>query len=150
MHNRRLRGGLASKYHRALAHWDARPMARDWPQDRWFQEGGVRGSQPGRHFWGWRTAGEGDGTDASGKDRQVSDLRAVFGEDAVVFRYQNSTMHRLAGRFLVFPRWLPSSRGSKRDDDLMPCSKSEACDAGRVCLAPSTIAFSAFLSGRML
>lgn len=52
MHKGRPRGRLASKYDRALAHWDARPMAPDWPKDRWFQEGGVRGQSTGPSFLG--------------------------------------------------------------------------------------------------
>lgn len=101
MHKRRPRSRLASKYHRALAHWDARPMARDWPQDRWFQVGGVRGSQPGRPFWGWGTAGGPLGTDTPGEGWLVSVLTAIFGEDAGVFCYRVSILHRSTRRLQV-------------------------------------------------
>lgn len=95
MHKGRPRGRLASKYDRALAHWDARPMAPDWPKDRWFQEGGVRGQSTGPSFLGLGNGwGKLEGRmQREGTSRQGSVLETLVGEDAGFARYRLLNPH---------------------------------------------------------
>ena len=145
MHKERPRGRLASKYHRGLAHWDARPMARDWSPR-------IVGSKRVVCHCAWQSTGPsflglGNGwgklverMQRENTSRQaVQVLTIVIGEDAGVVRYRVSnlcTVRPFNRQTACVPHWpgcRPNSRSSKRDEGLMPCSKSEACDAARAC-----------------